>query len=220
MDSIQRFVNRLNTRHLILVVVIWWLAMIIVYSIITLRVNNLKDKLKETGVEITHEFSDLVSLPLLEKNSQSISTLLTDAVNRTDVIYASVVDHRNKVVAFTGTGHLMPDRTEAVRSIGKVAMWEGGFTSHAKILNFVSDVILFGSQATGKAFEFSDHDILVIVSHPISWRQKREIGDEIYSIDLKYNILTDVKIISEPELKTLKGKQPFIQRALQEGIVA
>ena len=86
--------------------------------------------------------------------------------------------------------------------------------------NFVLDVILFGSQATGKAFEFSDYDILVIVSHPISWRQRREISDEIYSIDLKYNILTDVKIISEPELKTLKGKQPFIQRALQEGIVA
>ncbi len=86
--------------------------------------------------------------------------------------------------------------------------------------NFVSEVILFGSQATGKAFEFSDYDILVIVSHPISWRQRREIADEIYSIDLKYNILTDVKIISEPELKTLKGKQPFIQHALQEGIVA
>ena len=86
--------------------------------------------------------------------------------------------------------------------------------------NFVSDVILFGSQATGKAFEFSDYDMLVIVSHPISWRQRREISDEIYSIDLKYNILTDVNIISEPELKTLRGKQPFIQRAIQEGIVA
>ena len=86
--------------------------------------------------------------------------------------------------------------------------------------NFVSDVILFGSQATGKAFEFSDYDILVIASHPISWQQKREITDETYSIDLKYGILTDIKIISEPELNTLRGKQPFIQRALQEGIVA
>ena len=89
-----------------------------------------------------------------------------------------------------------------------------------KKFDLVSDVILFGSQATGKAFEFSDYDILVIVNHPISWRQRREISDEIYSIDLKYNILTDVKIISKLELKTLRGKQPYIQRALQEGIVA
>ena len=73
--------------------------------------------------------------------------------------------------------------------------------------DFVSEVILFGSQARGKAFEFSDYDILVIVSHPISWRQKREISDEICSVDLKYDILTDVKIISEQELKALRGKQ-------------
>jgi sensor histidine kinase regulating citrate/malate metabolism len=146
MDSIRRFGNRLNTRHLIIVVVIWWLVMMIVYTIITLRANHLKDKLRATGVEITNEFSKLVSLPLLEKNSQSISTLLTDAVNRPDVIYASVVDHRNTVVAFTGTGHLMPDRTEAVRSIEQVALWEGGFASHAKILNFVSDVTYAGTK--------------------------------------------------------------------------
>jgi len=58
------------------------------------------------------------------------------------------------------------------------------------------------------------------MNQPISWRQQREIADEIYFIDLKYNILIDVKIISEPEFKTLRGKQPYIQRALQEGIVA
>ncbi len=86
--------------------------------------------------------------------------------------------------------------------------------------SFISDVILFGSQATGQAFEFSDYDILIIVTISISWRQRREIVDEVYVSDLKYNILTDVKIISEPELKSLKGKQPFIQRALQEGIAA
>ena len=146
MKSVQQFVNRLNTRHLILALVIWWLVMLVAFSIITLRVNHLKSELRETGVEITQEFSNLVSLPLLERNSQSISTLLTDAVNRTEVIYASVVDHRNKVIAFTGTGHLMPDRTDAVRSVEKVAMWEGGFASHARILNFVSDVTYAGTK--------------------------------------------------------------------------
>jgi hypothetical protein len=171
MESIQQFGNRLKTRHLILILVIWWLAMLIAYSIITLRANHLRSKLRESGVEIAHEFSNLVSLPLLERNSQSISTLLTDAVNRTDVIYASVVDHRNKVIAFTGTGHLMPDRTEAVRSVEKVAMWEGGFTSHAKILNFVSDVTYAGTKigeifiglATPKTFQIRKQFIYIAV---------------------------------------------------------
>jgi len=172
MNSVQRFGDRLNTRYLILGLVIWWLAMLIIYSIFTLRVNHLKGKLRQSGVEITHEFSDLVSLPLLEKNSLSISTLLTDAANRTDVIYASVVDHRNKVVAFTGTGHLMPDMTEAARSVDKVSMWEGGFASHARILNFVSDITYAGTKigeifiglSTPETFQTRKQFIFIAVS--------------------------------------------------------
>jgi len=151
MNSIQRFGDRLNTRHLILGLVIWWLVMLLVYAIFTLRVNSLKGELRQSGIDITQEFSNLVSLPLLENNSVSIAKLLTDAASRAGVIYASVVDHRNKVVAFTGTGHLMPDMTEAARSVDKVSMWEGGFASHARILNFVSD-ITYGGTKIGEIF--------------------------------------------------------------------
>jgi hypothetical protein len=146
MNLIQQLGNRLNTRYLIIGLVAWWVAMLIVYSIFTIRANQLKGKLRQSGVEITLEFSDLVSLPLLEKNSLSISNLLTDAASRADVIYASVVDHRNKVVAFTGTGHLMPDKTATASAVDKVSIWEGGFSSHARILNFVSDITYAGTK--------------------------------------------------------------------------
>jgi len=151
MNLIQRFGDRLNTRHLILGLVIWWLVMLLVYAIFTLRVNSLKGELRQSGIDITQEFSNLVSLPLLENNSASIAKLLIDAASRAGVIYASVVDHRNKVVAFTGTGHLMPDITEAARSVDRVSMWEGGFASHARILNFVSD-ITYGGTKIGEIF--------------------------------------------------------------------
>jgi hypothetical protein len=146
MDSIQRLGKYLSDRNLILVLVFWWLAMLIAYSIITLRVNHLKAQLRQSGIEITNTFSSRVSLPLLERNSQSIHNLLTDAANQANVVYASVVDHRNKVVAFTGTGHLMPDMTDAPRSVEKVSMWEGGFASHANIFNFASDIIYAGTK--------------------------------------------------------------------------
>jgi len=100
MDSIRRFGLRLNTRYLIFGLVIWWLAMIIGYSIITFRTDRYRNQLSKSGIEIAHEFSDLISLPLLEKKDQAIRTLLADAAKRTDVIYASVVDHQDKVVAF------------------------------------------------------------------------------------------------------------------------
>lgn len=146
MDSIQRPGMRLSTRYIIYGIVIWWLAMLIGYSIISYRSGRHKDRLTESGINLTREFSKLVSLPLLEKNNRTIHSLLTDAANKKDVIYATVVDHRNKVIAFTGTGHLLPDMTDTADSVETVSVWEGGFASHAKFLNFASDITYAGTK--------------------------------------------------------------------------
>ena len=82
----------------------------------------------------------------------------------------------------------------------------------------IERVILFGSQAKGKATEDSDHDILVIVNKDYDWRFEEKIYEVIYEFDLKYEIFVDVKLISLNELKTIKGYQPFILEALEQGI--
>lgn len=84
----------------------------------------------------------------------------------------------------------------------------------------IDKVILFGSQIKGKATEDSDYDILVVVNIDYDWEFKTKIYDTIYDLDLKYDILIDVKIISLNELKTIKGYQPFIIEAFEQGIVA
>ena len=146
MESIRQLSSRLNWRYVFVGVVVWWLVMLIAYSLLSLRVNHLKNRLTKTGIELTTDLADLVSLPLLERDSQSIHRLLTEAAGKPGVFYASVVDHRNKVVAFTGTGHLMPDMTPTARSVEKVTIREGGFASHANIVNFVSDITYAGTK--------------------------------------------------------------------------
>jgi hypothetical protein len=172
MDSIKILGFRLNTRYIIYGIVIWWLAMLIGYAIITYRSDRHKNRLKASGIAITNEFSEVVSLPLLEKNDKTIHSLLTDAANKKNVIYASVVDHRNKVVAFTGTGRLLPDITEADHSVEKVSIWEGGFASHAKFLNFASDITYAGTKigeifigmSTSETFRTRSLFIIIAVS--------------------------------------------------------
>ena len=82
------------------------------------------------------------------------------------------------------------------------------------------DVILFGSQTTERHHEDSDYDILIVLKNKVDWREEREISDLCYNIELKYNIITDTHIISEPELSTLRGKQPIFINALEKGIYA
>lgn len=146
MDSIQRYWTYLRTRPSILALVVWLIAMVITYSIIAIRIDRIKDKMRKSGIEITLESSKLVNLALLENDVQTIHTLLLDATKRSDVVYASVVDHRNKVVAFTGVGHLLPDMAGAGRSIKNVSIWEGEFANFPKILNFVSEITYAGTK--------------------------------------------------------------------------
>lgn len=84
----------------------------------------------------------------------------------------------------------------------------------------LEDVILFGSQADGKAHKDSDYDFLIILKQKVDWKTEREISDICYEIDLKYNIITDTHIMSESEFTTLRGKQPIFVNALSTGLHA
>ena len=90
----------------------------------------------------------------------------------------------------------------------------------AQYSDSVKDVILFGSQARDKANEFSDYDILILLNKDYSSKDENSILDICYDIDLKYNILIDVHVLSTNELMTRRGKQPIFVNALKNGIYA
>jgi predicted nucleotidyltransferase len=84
----------------------------------------------------------------------------------------------------------------------------------------IRKVILFGSQISDKPSKDSDFDILIILKKKPDWRYRKLISNCCYEIDLKYNIVTDTHILSESELKTLRGKQPVFLNAVRKGIYA
>jgi uncharacterized protein len=84
----------------------------------------------------------------------------------------------------------------------------------------VKDIILFGSQARGDSWEYSDYDILIILDNDYSGKDENQILDLCFDIDLKYNILLDVHLISRNELTSIRGRQPVFVNALKSGIYA
>lgn len=79
-------------------------------------------------------------------------------------------------------------------------------------------VVLFGSQASNRANEFSDYDILILLGHDYSSVDENNILNICYDIDLKYNILIDAHLLSTRELNSKRGKQPIFINALKNGI--
>ncbi len=85
-------------------------------------------------------------------------------------------------------------------------------------VNHVEQVILFGSRVKGTARDYSDYDVLITLRDDYDWRLRNRVSDVCFDIGLHYDILIDSKVISRGEMKTIRGKQPFIQDALAEGI--
>ncbi|SHI40663.1 Nucleotidyltransferase domain-containing protein [Tangfeifania diversioriginum] len=84
----------------------------------------------------------------------------------------------------------------------------------------VKEVILFGSRLEEHSNDYSDYDVLIILDEDYDSTDENKILDLCYDIDLKYNILLDVHILSKKELALPRGKQPVFTNAINSGIYA
>lgn len=82
----------------------------------------------------------------------------------------------------------------------------------------IQKIVFYGSRKRGDNNLNSDYDILLITKNPATFSFKNEVYEKLNDIDIENEVLIDYKFISENELLTLKGKQPYITNALSEGI--
>ncbi len=101
----------------------------------------------------------------------------------------------------------------------KEALKELKFVLKKRFPKEIEKIILFGSRAENKESEHSDYDLLLIVNRPVNSSFEEEILDITYEIILKYDIMADLKFISNSNLNSVEGTLPFIQNALSRGIV-
>lgn len=137
----------MRLRHLIIIsFVVWGVLLGTAYIITAVRVDRAKNGIRDSGTETIHELSKLVSLPLLDSNSQTIHAMLVYAAKKADIVHASVVDHQDEIVTLTGAKQVKPARNPAADSGEQVSFWEGELPDHKKIFNFASDVIYSGTK--------------------------------------------------------------------------
>ena len=85
----------------------------------------------------------------------------------------------------------------------------------------IKDIVLFGSQITGKAHEASDYDVLIVLNRDYDREYKKGLLSVVLNLELEHDIFIDTKIISNHELHhTIKGKHPLYGEALMEELHA
>jgi predicted nucleotidyltransferase len=84
----------------------------------------------------------------------------------------------------------------------------------------IQDVILFGSQAVGYSKEGSGFDVLVVLNSDYDWKDEGKVLDLCFDINLKYDIIIDLHLLSKSEIVSPRGKQPVFVNALKKGLYA
>jgi|APSaa5957512622_1039677.scaffolds.fasta_scaffold92985_2 uncharacterized protein len=81
----------------------------------------------------------------------------------------------------------------------------------------LSDMRLFGSNARGDATEESDIDIFLEVAH-LTKDMEQDVYNMAYDLELKYDCLIDVIVLSDTVVKTHAAHLPIYHNILREGV--
>lgn len=63
----------------------------------------------------------------------------------------------------------------------------------------VTQILLFGSKATGRDHPESDIDLLVLTSRRLSWRERDAITDALFDVEMEFQVVISTLVLSEDE---------------------
>ena len=135
-----------NRNCLILCLVVWWMCVAVFYMITSIKISRARKTISQSGVKMARVFSSRASLPLLELDMPALSALLGEAAGNSDVVYAAIIDHKNKIIAYTNIELIMSTINERARTVDQVSFWEGNSSDYKRIVNFSSDVTYAGTK--------------------------------------------------------------------------
>lgn len=83
----------------------------------------------------------------------------------------------------------------------------------------IEKLMVFGSVARGEATDESDLDLLVLTSQPMSHREKHEMSDIIFEINLSKGTNISILVVDRKTWETgLWSDLPIHQEVIREGI--
>ena len=101
-----------------------WVLLAIVYGVLAIKTQQREQRLLKQGVTLVQSFTANAGLPLLEQDVKTLHHLLTEIGKQPQVLYASVVDHRNKIIAYTDAGQFFPERSKKTNKIEGIESWQ------------------------------------------------------------------------------------------------
>jgi len=123
-----------------------WVLLAVTYGIIAAQTSSHRQELTHNGVSLVKTFVEQAGLPLLEQDTHTLRQMLTEIGQRPNVLYASVVDHKRKIIAYTDQGKFLPVVKETASVLDGVQAWQD------KEIMFFTSPITFSATPIGEVY--------------------------------------------------------------------
>ena len=146
-----------NRRTFIVCLILWMVINIPGFFIYRRNIVNLKDDFYQKGISATQILAKKVGPLLLEKDILSLNVIIRDIAKRKNIAFAAILDHKDKVVAYTNSEMINRPLTfiqnlRPFRTIDNVFIETGkGGPDNLQLINFSKDV-LFSKVKIGKVY--------------------------------------------------------------------
>lgn len=151
----------------------------------------------------------------------------TIKVGRASIPLAKLEDHLKRSGSMTdllrevpeleeALAELLKDKAERAAYIKKVS---GRIKTIIKSVEADAEVILHGSQATGRATEESDWDLLVVTGGEVNLKRENSFREALYPLGLELNEIFSVLLTSSDKWKARDQHSFFLQNVKSDGIL-
>ncbi len=134
---------------------IWWVVAVFFYLFIAANQTKVADDVTATGVATLLDCATKASLPLLGRDLQALTRLAQEVSNRQGVVNVSIIDHKNKIIAFTDPDQLLPLTSAAPELKEGVGFWSRTLADGTQAICFSGDITYAGTKI-GEVFLVMD----------------------------------------------------------------
>ena len=138
--------TKFTGKKIILCLVVWFFICTYFYLSIHIKENNRRKALVQIGVSISKDISSQSGLPLLEKNIHLLSQIIETITQKPEVVFASIIDHKNKIIAYTDQKQFLTLNRRKAGTLDDVYYWKISNPNHLRVMNFSSDVTFSGTR--------------------------------------------------------------------------
>ncbi len=133
-------------KKMIVCLVAWFVVCSILYVFIQVWEGNRNKALVKIGVSISKDISSQSGLPLLEKNINLLTRIIADVTQRPEVVFASIIDHKNKIIAYSDQKQFFTLNRQKAAVFDEVHYWRISNSNHLRVMNFSSNVTFSGTR--------------------------------------------------------------------------